>query len=565
MIAKPRLREQPASLSCTSSTLILVLADAYVTGHIVMAAFSFSIGISVVIWRLRAPRSGIDWPIAALSFLAAAASTTAALLAAYPSIGWARAYLLVMGWLYVASAYSFVRQHGHAVFTDRELTRAERMLAVYAAFTLVLSIANYAGVLGSEVRTSTVFGIRASMQALSWPVFVVLAMVPLAHPFLAYPLLARPGREARHRRVVLVMVLCAPLIALHDLGVGAGLPSVPVGGYFVVGISLFSVLLLTERFRSTESTIGRWRVERRLGAGGMAEVWLATRRGPGALEHVVRRVALKRLRREHVGDPALVSMFVNEANVIARLSHPNIVQLYEVGEERRELYLAMELVDGPPLSKILRWLGSCGAVATTEVVAEVAVQLCDALAYAHGLEDEAGKPLEIVHRDVSPQNILVTSSGFVKLTDFGIARSTDRLSRTATGVLRGKIHYLAPEQIRGEPYDHRVDIYALGIVMFELATGARPFSGESEAALLYNILGSRVQSRDKLDELPEALRTAILRMLLPDPSHRFFSALEVREALMPFRSESRARAQLAELAREAAMHDEDSETTGLGA
>src|SRR5262249_17363104 len=147
-----------------------------------------------------------------------------------------------------------------------------------------------------------------------------------------------------------------------------------------------------------------------------------------------------------------------------------------------------ELVEGVSLARVLGRMRALGETCDPEIAITLGAELCDALAYAHALKDEHGRPLEIIHRDVSPQNILLTRTGHVKLADFGIARSTDRQSLTAAGRMKGKAAYLAPEQIRGDKYDHRVDVYAAGVVLFELVTGVKPFDGESDGAVLHRIL-----------------------------------------------------------------------------
>src|SRR5262249_11357738 len=155
----------------------------------------------------------------------------------------------------------------------------------------------------------------------------------------------------------------------------------------------------------------------------------------------------------------------------------NIVTLKDVGVERGELYLAMELVEGPTLSSMLRGLRAKQQPLQLTAALEVLLQVSDALDYTHRLADIDGHPLRLVHRDVSPQNILVDCTGVAKLADFGIARSAGQSTRTRTGMLKGKINYMAPEQIRGEAYDHRVDLWALGVVLYEMLSGVRMYDG----------------------------------------------------------------------------------------
>jgi serine/threonine-protein kinase len=248
-------------------------------------------------------------------------------------------------------------------------------------------------------------------------------------------------------------------------------------------------------------------------------------------------------------------MLVDEARTLARLSHPHIVTLHEVGHDRDELFLSMELVDGVSLSRILQVARAIGTPCGAEVAIEVGAQMADALDYAHTLTGDDAQPLELVHRDVSPQNMLVMPSGHLKLADFGIARSVDRSAQTEVGLVKGKLAYLSPEQLRGEEYDHRVDLYGLGVVMFELITGEQPVKGNDATVELRKRLGGPIDRRG-LDG-PPALVELIQHLLDPDVHRRPANAAEVRRVLAPLRDEERARARLAELVKSAILRREE--------
>ncbi|HVH41967.1 MAG TPA: serine/threonine-protein kinase, partial [Labilithrix sp.] len=212
---------------------------------------------------------------------------------------------------------------------------------------------------------------------------------------------------------------------------------------------------------------GKYRLFARLGSGGMADVYLAVAHGA---MNVNRLVVVKRLRDEHTNESNSREMFLNEARLAARLNHPNVIQTFEAGSEAGSFFLAMEYVDGQPLSRVLTSLKRQGEVLEPRLAARVCSDALNGLHYAHELTDFDGSALEIVHRDVSPQNIMLTYEGTVKLVDFGIAKAAGS-SQTAHGVFKGKVAFMAPEQVRGENVDRRADLFAAGIVLWEAVTG----------------------------------------------------------------------------------------------
>lgn len=219
--------------------------------------------------------------------------------------------------------------------------------------------------------------------------------------------------------------------------------------------------------------LGPYRIDRRIAAGGMAEVFVAHRLGPHGFQ---KRVALKRILPQHARDPEFVGMFIDEARLAARLAHPNIVSVFDFGEAEGSLFMAMEMVEGTTVGRLLRTAASRLETVPLCPALHIAHEASGALAYAHNLRDDQGKPLSVVHRDVSPANLLLDHQGRVKLTDFGIARCRTTAQRTDDGHIRGKLGYMSPEQVVGEAVDGRSDVFTLSVVLAELLI-AEPLFG----------------------------------------------------------------------------------------
>jgi eukaryotic-like serine/threonine-protein kinase len=234
-----------------------------------------------------------------------------------------------------------------------------------------------------------------------------------------------------------------------------------------------------------EVKFGPYTLVRRIAVGGMAEVFLARPEKPGWDDHVVVKQILPQLAEE----PELLQLFFDEARIASRIFHPGIIRILDVGEHDGVHFLAMEFVDGLDLSQLMKLTRdeSGGKPIPLGCAIRVAIDLSRAVHFAHEAREPDGTPLEIVHRDVSPQNVLISKNGDVKLGDFGIARATIRAKRTQTGILRGKIAYVSPEQYLGQRGDRRVDIYAIGIVLYEMIAGRRPFMGE-EAQVIQEVM-----------------------------------------------------------------------------
>jgi serine/threonine-protein kinase len=275
--------------------------------------------------------------------------------------------------------------------------------------------------------------------------------------------------------------------------------------------------------------MGKYSPFARLDSGGMADVFLAVARGPAGFNKLA---VIKRLR--NAGDPAHVRMFLDEARISARLSHPNVVNTYEVGESHGAHFMAMEYLDGQPLEALLAKLETSGAGLSEPLVAFIGVQALKALQYAHELRDYDGAPLGIVHRDVSPQNLFVTYGGEVKLLDFGIAKASVNHTRTETGVLKGKIRYMAPEQVGERDLDRRVDLFALGVVLWEMLARRPLFQGDSFSMLTAISNADAPRVRSMRPEVSPELDAIVARALERDCEERYATALEMQGELEAF-------------------------------
>jgi len=270
---------------------------------------------------------------------------------------------------------------------------------------------------------------------------------------------------------------------------------------------------------------GKYEIIAPLGAGGMGEVFLARERGVSGFERVV---AIKRLLPHLARDEAFVRLFTREALVAAQLTHSNIVPVYDFGEIEGYLYLAMEYVQGENLGSVAATACKRGSRLEIPLCAHVCAQVAAALEYAHHKRDLQGNPLNLVHRDISPQNVLLSFAGEVKLGDFGVAH----VEQASLGDIRGKIAYMSPEQALGRRVDARSDLYSLGALLFELATGRLPFQGDSDMALLEAVRAGGAPSASSLEpSIPNALDEMLAQALARDPEDRFADARAMRLAL----------------------------------
>jgi serine/threonine-protein kinase len=280
---------------------------------------------------------------------------------------------------------------------------------------------------------------------------------------------------------------------------------------------------------AARTSFGRYEIVHPLATGGMGTVYLGRMR---AARGVSLTVAIKRINAALASDPRIVRMFVDEARITSRVRHPNVVQTLDVVEEDGELLLVMEYVHGISLQRLLVAARDRGERLPLAVVVRIASDVLYGLHAAHEATNEQGKSLEIVHRDVSPQNILVGTDGIARVVDFGIAHATDRLETTLLGEVKGKLRYIAPEQFAREAVDRRADIYGVGLLMWEMLTGSAMRHGSSPGGLASAILAPRVEPPSSwVEGVPPELDELVLKALANDPRERFAFATRMAAAL----------------------------------
>jgi serine/threonine protein kinase len=273
---------------------------------------------------------------------------------------------------------------------------------------------------------------------------------------------------------------------------------------------------------------GNYTFVKKLATGGMAEVWQATQRGIGGFN---RPVVIKRILPHLADQPEFVQMFLNEARIAARFSHPNIAQIFDLGEADGAYYIAMEYVHGHDLSQVMRRAVELASWIGRPTAFRIVADACAGLYYAHTRLDEQGRPLKVVHRDISPQNIILSFDGAVKLLDFGIAKAADQVGLTKNGALKGKFSYMAPEQAGGRPLDARTDIFAMGLVLYELVTGVPAIRRDSELATLQAAIACDIRPPSAVAELPSSIDEVVMRALARDPADRYEDARKFQLAL----------------------------------
>jgi serine/threonine-protein kinase len=284
-----------------------------------------------------------------------------------------------------------------------------------------------------------------------------------------------------------------------------------------------------------DPSAGRQRVDRyelvgELASGGMATVYLARLTGVGGFQ---RFVAMKRLHPHLAGEKEFVEMFLDEARIAARIHHPNVVPILEVGASTVGYYLVMEYIEGDTLARLLARAAQRGQRLPVPIALRIALDTLSGLHAAHELRDDSGNPINLVHRDVSPQNVLVGIDGIARITDFGVARAASRLTATRVGQLKGKIAYMAPEQAAGEEtLDRRADVFASGIVVWEEIAAKRLFKAENEAATLSRVMSEPVPPLPTIvPGLSAALSNVVMKALERDPNRRFASCAQFGDAL----------------------------------
>ncbi|GAC1601431.1 MAG: hypothetical protein NVS4B10_13430 [Myxococcales bacterium] len=287
-----------------------------------------------------------------------------------------------------------------------------------------------------------------------------------------------------------------------------------------------------ERLLERSTQFGKYLLLERINVGGMAEVFKAKTVGVEGFEKVV---AIKRILPAVAEDRDFIGMFVDEAKITAALSHANLAQTFDLGRIDDTYYIAMEYVPGKDLRAIFERLKRRGERLPPRLAAYLIACVCAGLDYAHRKRDAEGAELHIVHRDVSPQNVIVSFEGEVKLIDFGIAKAANKITRTQAGILKGKFGYMSPEQVRGQPLDRRSDIFAAGVVLWELCTGERLFTGPSDFHVLEKVQEARVTPPSQIEPaVPARLERAILRALTREPADRYQQAGDLAEDLRLF-------------------------------
>jgi eukaryotic-like serine/threonine-protein kinase len=277
-------------------------------------------------------------------------------------------------------------------------------------------------------------------------------------------------------------------------------------------------------------TVKSYALIREIARGGMAEIWLARQSGPLKLE---RPVVIKRIIASSAEEPAFVEMFLDEARIASQLSHPNIVQVFELGEHSGSYFIVMEYVPGQNLARVVRAVTKDGGSFSIALAVKLIALAADGLGYAHTRKGLDGKPLEIVHRDVSPQNVIITYDGHLKVLDFGIAKASNRLTRTKTGLVKGKLAYMAPEQALGEPVGAAADVFSLGVMLFELVTGTRLYGEATEVEIVRMIATHKPfpNARSRKPDVPDDLDRLISKAMCPHAALRFQDGRELHLAL----------------------------------
>ncbi len=287
---------------------------------------------------------------------------------------------------------------------------------------------------------------------------------------------------------------------------------------------------------SGTQVLRRYSVVGKLAQGGMAEVYLARQVGPAGYQKLV---VIKRVRPHLANDQDFVGMFVNEARLAAMINHPNVVQIFDLGDEPRpkaqgggqDWFLAMEYLDGRDMLQVGRACRAHNKAVPFDVTARIIADACAGLDYAHGLKSPDGKSLELVHRDMSPENVLITFEGQVKVVDFGIAKASDNLIKTQAGQIKGKLGYVAPEAILGKPVDARADVFAIGATLYLFLSGRPAFTGTNPMEIFERSLKPPPPPREVNSRVPEALDAICMKALAQDREKRYRSAGEVRVAL----------------------------------
>ncbi|MCA9675197.1 MAG: serine/threonine protein kinase, partial [Myxococcales bacterium] len=309
---------------------------------------------------------------------------------------------------------------------------------------------------------------------------------------------------------------------------------------------------------------GKYYLLERINVGGMAEVFRAKSFGVEGFE---RLVAVKRILPNIAEDRDFIKMFIDEAKIAVQLNHANIAQIFDLGVVDNAYYIALEHIHGRDLRAIFDRCRNQGEPMSIAQACFVVMKVCEGLDYAHNKRDQSGKEIGLVHRDVSPQNVLVSFEGEVKLIDFGIAKAADKSSKTQAGILKGKFGYMSPEQVRGLPIDRRSDIFSCGIVLYELLTGERLFVGESDFSTLEKVRNVEILPPSTYNrKIPDELERIVLKALAKDVEERYQNAIDLHDELQAFvytASEFYSRKDLAAWAKKTFAREIEEETAKL--
>ncbi|MFZ5445945.1 MAG: serine/threonine protein kinase [Myxococcota bacterium] len=276
-------------------------------------------------------------------------------------------------------------------------------------------------------------------------------------------------------------------------------------------------------------TYGRYQLLKKLATGGMAQIYLARQLGPEGFEKLL---VVKRILPHLAENEDFITMFLDEARIAARLNHPNIVQIFDLGAQDDSFFIAMEFIHGEDVRRVWKHADKVGRPIPLALICRIIIDACSGLDYAHKKPDAQGRPLNIVHRDISPQNILVSFEGGVKVVDFGIAKAADQATVTKSGVLKGKYSYMSPEQAAGQAIDCRTDIFALGVVLYELLTGTRLFKRATDIQTLNAVTECSVAPPSEVNtRVPADLSAIVMKALAKDRTARFGEARQLGAAL----------------------------------
>jgi eukaryotic-like serine/threonine-protein kinase len=276
----------------------------------------------------------------------------------------------------------------------------------------------------------------------------------------------------------------------------------------------------------------RYRVLERLASGGMAEVFLAESAG---IEGFKKQVAIKRVLPALSEKKRFIAMFLDEARLSAHLSHSNVAQVFDIGVGDNAYFIVMEYVDGADLKQIIEYTKTSGKHFSVEAACFIASKICEGLTYAHEVRGPDGQPLDIIHRDMSPPNVLITKHGEVKIVDFGLAKAASQLEKSEAGIIKGKFGYLSPEAAQGKSIDVRTDIFAVGIILWEMLAGRRLFYGETDFATVKLVQEAHIPSlRAENPAVPVELEQILARALSREPTARYPTARDLGKDLTAF-------------------------------